>query len=75
MTMNGDFVDRLVEAERDRLLDRMVECRVKMALIERRRAEEREAEAALRRSQMSPLEKSRYIRSKGLQAYQALPWS
>jgi hypothetical protein len=66
-----DFVEELVAREQERLIDKMVECRV----IERRRAEEREAEAALRRSQMSPLEKSRYIRSKGLQAYQALPWS
>jgi hypothetical protein len=54
------------DSEAEAWIDRMVDLRVRLALAERE-------QAALRRSQMTALEKSRYIRAHGIEAYQRLP--
>jgi hypothetical protein len=59
-------IDAVQDAEQQRLVDEMVALRVRLALVERE-------QAALRRSKMSPAEKSRFIRAHGIEAYQRLP--
>jgi hypothetical protein len=59
-------IEERQDLEQQAIIDQMVEIRLKLALAER-------DPAALRRSQMTALEKSRYIRAHGLEAYQRLP--
>jgi hypothetical protein len=67
--LDGIFArhDEVLDATQEQLLEEVVALRVQLALAELK-------QAALRRSKMSALEKSRFIRARGKPEYDRLPW-
>jgi hypothetical protein len=80
VTIDDVLLHRLAElelADRERKLAVLVEQRVAAELAKRAEAEQQAQQVGedLRRSQMTPGQKSRYIRQFGKLAYDQLPWS
>jgi hypothetical protein len=83
MTTNGngkttrELIEELEAIDREQEIRRQVDERVEQELARHRAEQARQAEermAGVRRSQLSPLEKSRIIRARGIDFYNSLDW-